>query len=300
MIEFIKRHTFKISLLGSLLLLLLLNVIYRTNPERLQPINQVIHAIAAPFQNITNAVQKKTSQWFQKYLILVDVKKENIRLHQKIALMQSELNRYIDDASRFKLLKKQLLLAEQPIPKKVFAEVVGESVDGFHRVVVINKGQRAGIRHNYPVVVVEGLVGRVFSVSANRALVQLLNDPRHRFPVSIQLLTEPYAGEVSPSKGSVSPRINTPQERALAVGRQNKVRAERIRTLAQVKEGDRVVTSGLAGIFPRGLAVGVVGEVTKPKHDVFQYADIITHVDFDNLAGVFILLQPPQEKITSP
>ncbi len=296
MIAFIRRHSFKLSLGAVLLLLMLLSSIYRSNPDKLQPLNQLVHAVAAPFQNTAYIAQKQLSGWFEQYLILMDIKEENTRLQQQLIQMQAELNRYIDDATRFRLLKKQLRLAEQKVPQKVFAEVIGYSVDGFHRVAIINKGQRVGIRRNYPVVVVEGLVGRVLSASTNRSVIQLLNDPRHRFPVSIQI-SPPLNEAIEPLNSSV---IGNPQERALASGRQNKIRAERISTLASVKSGDRVITSGLAGIFPRGLAVGIVGEVSKPKHDVFQYADIIPHVDFDSLEGVFIIIQPPKNDLFQP
>ena len=284
MIEFFKRNAFLLSISAILLVLILISSLRWSNPARLRQIDQIFHAAAAPFQNSANKLQIKASHWSKQYLLLVGVQKENTRLQQQVAHLESELNRYIDDANRFNLLKKQLRFSKALSSRKVFAEVVGKSADGFHQILIINKGSRAGIRRNHAVIVMEGLVGRIFSTSANRSVVQLLTDSRHRFPATIQITRTPSSSQ---------PNSSAYIERTLVVGyRRESIRADRIPSLADIRQGDRVITNGLAGIFPRGIAVGVLKRVVKPKHDAFQYAEITPHVNFNSLQGVFVLLRP--------
>jgi rod shape-determining protein MreC len=66
---------------------------------------------------------------------------------------------------------------------------------------------------------------------------------------------------------------------------------ERIRMLADVQRGDRIVTSGLEGIFPKGLPVGTVISVEREKHELFQLAEIKPAVDFRKIEGVFVILR---------
>jgi len=59
-----------------------------------------------------------------------------------------------------------------------------------------------------------------------------------------------------------------------------------------IKIGDIVVSSGLDGVFPKGLAVGYVSAVVKPKSGIFQEVTVIPYVDFEKLEEVLIVLNP--------
>jgi len=214
------------------------------------------------------------------------VKQENERLKQQVKALEEQLNQYVNASVQFNLLREQLQFLEENPERKVFAEVIGESVDNFHDVLLINKGQLAGIKRNFPVVLREGVVGRVQSVTATQALVELIVDRRHKFPVTLQRSRERTV--VQGTGGGLE--IRAP-DGGIVRGTGDSLRLERIRMLADVEKGDRVVTSGLDGIFPKGLLVGTVISVNREKHELFQTAEIQPVVDFRKLEGVFVILK---------
>ena len=61
--------------------------------------------------------------------------------------------------------------------------------------------------------------------------------------------------------------------------------------LTEIEAGDSVITSGLDGIFPKGLLVGTVTSVGREKHDLFQVAEVAPVVDFSRIEGVFVILR---------
>jgi rod shape-determining protein MreC len=148
----------------------------------------------------------------------------------------------------------------------------------------------AGIRRNFPVVLREGVVGRVQSVTALQSVVELIVDRRHRFPVLIQRSRERM--DLQGEGGNL--RL-LPQDRGIASGTGDGLRMHRIRMLADVEKGDRVITSGLAGIFPKGLLVGTVTNVGRERHELFQSAEIQPVVDFNKIEGVFVILRDPND-----
>jgi rod shape-determining protein MreC len=227
---------------------------------------------------------------FQNYIALVNLAQENERLRLQVQAQQEELNHYVNSSVQFNLLRDQLGFLEGNPERKVFAEVTGESVDNFHHVLLINKGRQAGIRRNYPVVLREGVVGRVQSVTATQSVVQLILDRRHSFPVLIQRSRERMV--VQGEGGNL--RL-LPQDRGIVAGTGDGLRMQRIRMLADVEVGDRVITSGMAGIFPKGLLVGTVASVGRERHELFQSAEIKPVVDFNKIEGVFVVLRDAAE-----
>ena len=120
---------------------------------------------------------------------------------------------------------------------RVSARVVARSPDGLTRSVLIGAGRNQGIRDGYPVVSGDGLTGRVVLTHEDSASVMLLGDRLSRVPVYIG---QQLARGLLVGTGAALPRL------------------EFVAGAAPINEGDVVTTSGLGGVFPRGLAVGVV------------------------------------------
>ena len=251
--------------------------------------DETFNAIAYPFQAAFAKTAGAIRGLFDRYVYLVNVKEENEQLKVRTQALEEELNHYINSSIQFNLLREQLKFKEDDPKRRVYAEVIGESADNFHHTLLINKGHLAGIRRNYPVVLREGVVGRVQSATALQAIVQLVVDRRHRFPVIIQRSRERLILEGS---GSGALRLAAP-DRGIVLGQGSQLRMERIRMLADVRQGDRVVTSGLAGIFPKGLLVGVITAVSRERHELFQTAVILPVVDFNRIEGVYVITRDP-------
>jgi len=154
----------------------------------------------------------------------------------------------------------------------VAASVVGRDSATWTRTILINRGSSAGVLINMPVVTTQGLVGHVTESFSGTARVQLLTDPRS-------------------AAGGLVQRI---QSRAVGIveGRVQNTSLLRMRNLtrdADVIKGDKVVTSGFGGIFPKGLLVGEVIDVLDDEGGLLKNAIIRPAVDFSRLEDVFVI-----------
>jgi len=289
MFDLIKRNRLFISALSVLLMLAVLLGIRWRSPGSLTWVDEVAQTIAYPFQSGYHALTVNVGGTLSDYVMLVNLRQENERLKLQVQALQEEVNHYINSAIQFNLLREQMQFLEEQPERKVFAEVIGESVDNLHHVLLINKGRNAGIRRNFPVVIREGVVGRIQTATATESVVQLIIDRRHRFPVLVQRSRERLE-----LKGQGGTARLQPQDRGIMFGLGDSLRMERIRMLADVEPEDRIVTSGMSGIFPKGLLVGVVKNVTRERHELFQSAEVTPAVDFNRIEGVFVILKEPK------
>jgi rod shape-determining protein MreC len=286
MLNLIKRNIYVLTASGVLIVLVVLLSLRWSQPTTARWVDESLQSIAYPFQAVFYRTKTGLVNLWRDYIDLVNLKQENDRLHLQVQALQEELNHYVNSSIQFNLLRDQLGFLEENPERKVFAEVIGESADNIHHVLLINKGRLAGIRRNFPVVLREGVVGRIQSVSELQSVVELIVDRRHRFPVLIQ-----RSRERMEAQGQGGTLQLLPQDRGIAYGTGEGLRMHRIRMLADVEPGDRVITSGLAGIFPKGLLVGTVTSVGRANYELFQSAEIRPVVDFNKLEGVFVILR---------
>lgn len=286
MVDLIKRNRLLFAAAAVMVLLVLLLSLRWSNPKNARFIDESVQAVAYPFQITYTSITSYLGDLFDRYVLLVRLKEENERLNLHVKALEEELNHHINSSIQFNLLREQLGFLEENPERKVFAEVIGESVSNLYRTLLINKGELAGIRRNFPVVLREGVVGRIRSVTALAATVELVADRRHRFPVIIQRSRDRFETE-----GAGNSLRLVVQDRGVVFGLGGGLRMQRIRMLADVKPGDRVITSGLAGIFPKGLLVGTVSKVSREKHELFQSAEITPAVNFNKIEGVFVILR---------
>ena len=290
MLEFIKRNRIWMAAGGLLIFLVVLISLRSGSSTHARAVDETLNAVAHPIQSgFTNTVEW-ISGIFDRYILLVRTSEENERLKLENRSLKEELNHYINGSIQFNLLREQLNFKEDDPERRVYAEVIGESLDNFHHTLLINKGHLAGFRRNFPVVLREGVVGRIQSVTALQSVVQLIIDRRHRFPVIIQRSRERLILEGS--GGNL--RLMAP-DRGVAMGQGGGLRMERLRMLADVRQGDRVISSGLGGIFPKGLLVGLITKVSREKHELFQTAEISPVVDFNKVEGVYVILKNKDE-----
>jgi len=291
MLNLIKRNFYVLSATGVLIVLVVLLSLRWSQPGTARWVDESLQSIAYPFQSAFQRASTGIAELSRDYIFLVNLKQENDRLQLQVQALQEELNHYVNSSIQFNLLREQLGFLEENPERKVFAEVIGESVDNFHDVLLINKGQLAGIQRNFPVVLREGVVGRIQSTTATQSVVELIVDRRHRFPVLIQ-----RSRERMDLRGEGGNLRLLPQDRGIAYGTGDSLRMNRIRMLADVEKGDRVITSGLDGIFPKGLLVGTVNAVYRERHELFQSADIEPVVDFNKIEWVFVILRDPKDE----
>jgi len=149
----------------------------------------------------------------------------------------------------------------------IAAEVIGRDPDQLYDSVVIDVGRDRGVEPEWAVVTAEGLVGHVTVVGPHSAVVQLLM----RSPV-IAIVQEGRAqGIVSWVNG-------------------NRFRLRFVEAASSIQQGDRVISSGLGGRYPKGIPIGVLTEVRMhERNPLFQEVFLESNVDFLGLEEVFVM-----------
>ena len=148
------------------------------------------------------------------------------------------------------------------------AAVIGRDPSPFLHYVIINRGSSDGILRGMPVVTNQGLIGRVDSVIADAARVQLITDPASVVNVRLQ---------------------NADTDAVLLGSLTGDLSLDMISQEVTVEDGDVVLTSGLGGGYPPDLIVGQVVNVRKRDYELFQQATIQSAVDFSRLEIVLVI-----------
>lgn len=165
----------------------------------------------------------------------------------------------------------------------IAALVVARDPGSWTNVLVINRGTDQGISKDMPVVTPRGLVGNVIQVFGNTAKVQLILDPRSAVGCLVQR-TESRTAAIVEGNGAtpLAPRmVNLARD-------------------ADIIKGDKVVTSGFGGVYPKGLFVGEVIDVVNEEGGLLKYAVLKPAADFDRLEEVFVLARSRDPAATLP
>lgn len=173
---------------------------------------------------------------------------------------------------------RALLAASQQIqPRFQAAELMDLGLNPWSHRVLINRGRRDGIYRGQPVVDTRGIMGQVDEVALGTAQVILISDPDHALPVRVQrtgLRTVAYG-----------------------TGHINQLRLNDLPMNVDLEPGDVLLTSGLGDVFPAGLPVAEVEEVTRPRGEVFAQARMRPLARLDRARHVLVVdMTTPDEE----
>ncbi len=234
------------------------------------PAEQFVIEITAPFQKLIKQTTKSTEELWLNYFRLVDVHHENTQLKNEIHALKMANSRYRELLATQERLE-ELLQFKQTINRPVLAaQVIGRDPTGWFKSVIIDKGKWAGLRLDMPVVNAFGVVGRVVSVSSNYAKVLLIID----------------------QNSAVDCLVQRSRDRGMLKGLMSEIcKLDYMAKANDITVGDIVVTSGLGGVFPKGLPVGRILDVKEISGELFKDIKIRTAVDFSKLEEVLVILE---------
>lgn len=234
------------------------------------PAEQFVIEITAPFQKLIKQTTKSTEELWLNYFRLVDVHQENAQLKNEIHALKMANSRYRELLATQERLE-ELLQFKQTINRPVLAaQVIGRDPTGWFKSVIIDKGKWAGLRLDMPVVNAFGVVGRVVSVSSNYAKVLLIID----------------------QNSAVDCLVQRSRDRGMLKGLMSEIcKLDYVAKSNDITVGDIVVTSGLGGVFPKGLPVGRILDVKEISGELFKDIKIRTAVDFSKLEEVLVILE---------
>jgi rod shape-determining protein MreC len=204
------------------------------------------------------------------YAGLRNVKRQNDTLLQQLQAAQVELQQQRALAERTRNLERLLDLRDRSNLKTAAAEIVAAGATPDFRTVTIDNGTGDGIRPDMAVIAPAGVVGRVVMPTARAAKVQLLIDRNAAAGALI---------ERSRAQGLVTG------------GAGDRLRMDYVSEVADIMVGDRVVTSGADGIYPKGYLIGEVESVEKAGTS-YKTITVKPAVDFTSLEEVLVVLTP--------
>jgi rod shape-determining protein MreC len=197
-------------------------------------------------------------------------REENVRLKADLGRTRGELDRSREQSLENQRLRRLLGMREDLAPRSAAASVVTTNMTSQARMIVLDRGTEAGINPDQAAVAWGGAVGRVVNAGGEFAKVRLLTDPNSG-----------VAGLVQRSRAA-----------GMVLGRgDGSLEMLYVPKYADVVIGDRVVTSGLDGVFPRGFGIGRVTLVADVA-GATKAIRIEPEVDFRSLEEVLVLLQP--------
>lgn len=205
---------------------------------------------------------------------------ENIELRRLETANANALLQTEQLAVENRQLRQLLAMRERTVMRSTVAEVLYDARDAFSRKLVLDKGQQHGVIAGQPVIDAGGVVGQVTRVFPLSSEVTLVTDRNSTIPVEIR-----RTGERSVAYGGSLPGT---------------VELRYLRTNADVREGDLIVTSGLDGLFPAGLPVGTVRNVEVGSSAFVQvHVEPAGHAERTRLLLV-LLAEPPAQPAAPP
>jgi len=232
-------------------------------------LRKMVLEAAAPVEDAVNVSLKGLYDSWKRYLFLVGMEDENRRLRHGNAVLSEQINHYREGYIEGMRLQKLLNLKDGLTNRVVAARVVDRSRASLFKTILIDKGTADGMRVGFPVLSEQGVVGRIIETAWHASQVLLLVDGNSNIDGLIQ---RSRAQGILQGAGSAGCNLKY------------------ISRVEEVLPGDVVLSSGLAGVFPKGLLLGVVTKVSRKGEGLFQKIDVAPAVDFGKLEEVLALI----------
>ena len=230
----------------------------------------------SPLEKTLVWTQTSTSNLWHNYLYMRGVRAENRDLKQQIEQMRIERVRLSQDADQARRLQALLAFKEQFISQTMAAQVIGSTGSEQSRAIYLDKGEKDNIKVDMAVITADGIVGKVLRVFRGTSLVLLISDQTSGVGAIL---------EKSRLQGIL---------RGMPSG---EVALERVMSDEQVPAGELVLTSGGDRIFPKGLPIGRVAQVTTGG-DFFLNIHVKPSADLSKLEEVLIVTKIDERQAT--
>jgi rod shape-determining protein MreC len=268
MTEFLRRNRVFLASGALLFLSLVLVSTSARNPDHRDPLARFLLDTLAPLQGGVTLLRGTVGEVWSSYVNLVGVQSENEQLLARVAELESEVVRMSELEQSHERLENLLRLGRRLEGRSYAARVIARDPLPWARTMTIDRGARDGIEKNMAVVSPEGVVGQVAEVSWLAARVLLLTD----------------------HNSGIDALVQRTRARGIAQGAlEEGCHMKYLRRAEDIAMGDRVVTTGLDGIFPKGLLIGEAVEVARYSRDALHGAVVRPTVELDRVEEVLVL-----------
>ncbi len=231
------------------------------------PVRSLGSVIASPFNGLGNIFANLTAS----QETLDELREQNKELTARVA----ELSEAQETATR---LEGLLELKSTYNLQSTAARIVGSSTDAWSRTVTIDKGSLDGLAINMPVTDSSGVIGQIIEVAPTSAVVRLITD----------------------EASGVSAMVQSTRAQGILQGQPDgTLRLEYVSVDADVKEGDIIVTSGIGGIYPKGLPLGTVASVEREPNALYYTVVVNVTSTTENNEEVLVITSLTEEQSAS-
>ena len=231
------------------------------------PVRSLGSVIASPFNGLGNIFANLTAS----QETLDELREQNKELTARVA----ELSEAQETATR---LEGLLELKSTYNLQSTAARIVGSSTDAWSRTVTIDKGSLDGLAINMPVTDSSGVIGQIIEVAPTSAVVRLITD----------------------EASGVSAMVQSTRAQGMLQGQPDgTLRLEYVSVDADVKEGDIIVTSGIGGIYPKGLPLGTVASVEREPNALYYTVVVNVTSTTENNEEVLVITSLTEEQSAS-
>ena len=265
------KKTGIIGVIITVIILIAIVVLSNTDLNKVSFIENIFSSIAMPIQNGLTYLKNKIEGNDSFFTDVKNLETENEELKKKNSELEQSLRELEIIKSENETLKEYVNLKDKYLEYKTLpAYIINKNINNYEKTIVINVGSKNGIKPKMTVIADKGLVGYVVSTTENTSKVQTIID----------------------SATSVSSIISTSKEAIIVSGTLENnytLKASYIPTDATLLENDNVETSGIGGIYPKGIHIGTIKQIVNTKNNIDRYAYIETAVDFSKLQTVLVI-----------
>ncbi|MBU0995701.1 MAG: rod shape-determining protein MreC [Proteobacteria bacterium] len=265
----------KTVMVVALIILIAANILLLTVSSRnrlpASDVGPVAITIVGPLQKFVSLTMDCVHDIWKYYFNLISVAKENDALKKELFIAAEKNNRCTEIEISNERLRSFLNFHKSYSTNVLAAEVIAKDPSSWFKTIVIDKGKTNGVEKGAPVVVPEGIAGQIIEVTDNYSKVLLIID----------------------RNSAVDALVQRTRARGIIKGEStNQCILEYVLRKHEISVGDTIVSSGLDGVYPKGLRIGEVSEVTKRNSGIFQEVIVTPYVDFEKLEEVLVVINP--------
>ena len=253
------------------IIILIFIVIFSNMDVNTSFFENAVNKIVMPVQNGLTYLKNKISGNSTLFADISNLKQENKTLKEKNSQLEQSLRELENIKTENETLREYVGLTEKYGEYKTIpGYIINKDISNYTKTIIINVGKKDGVEENMTVIADEGLVGHVVSVNDETAKVRTIID----------------------TSSSISCLMSTNKDSIVCKGTldsNSQIKAMYVASDADLIQGDSIETSGLGGLYPKGIHVGTIKKIVATKNIIDRYAMVETAVDFNKLNTVLVI-----------
>lgn len=268
MLAFLRKNQVPLSCCFCLFLSIYILTVAARGQLKNEPLGALLMWLMRPLQIASQGTANWITGLQENYDTLAGFRSENERLRKRIQSLEVERQKLLEAQATNLRLKQLLDFRSHLSGAAVTASIIANSASSWFQSCLLDKGSADGVRKGMAVVTPLGVVGQVVAVTPRTAKVLLVTDPNSGIDVLVQRTR---------ARGIVSGSLD------------NGTVLKYVKRSEDIQEGDRLITSGIDGVFPKGLMVGAVIKVHKQHLGLFQFVEVLPAVQSSRVEEVLVV-----------